>query len=310
MKMKITAAFVLLINLVLLLLLPAFAAYFVLASFGIYLILGFARSASKGLDLLNDVPNAFRVLLAAAAPALAITLPQPFGAASAALAFGGAVLLNDEYQRRTIDSVRKRRSGGSVALLGIDGSGKSTHAEELEKWFKERGYYCTRVPFHRYLFVERLARTRRSTESKGERRGGNPLRPLLSAVDNMILYTLTSFGRGLEGRVVLYDRYIWSTYVKYHALGYPVKPLRWLYMLPKPKFAVVLDVTVEKSMGVISSRPDHIRYHREVLGEERAEYSRIATRRSFPLIDASRDRVAVQGEIERRLARVFPSRGA
>ncbi len=310
MKMKITAALVFLINVALQALFPAFAVLFILASFLGFLLFGIGRSMSLRLDPLNDVPNAFRVLLAAAAPFLALAVPQPFGLAFGLLSLAGSLLLNDEYQRRTFDSVRKRRSGGSVALLGIDGSGKSTHAEQLEDWFKARGYYCTRVPFHRYLFVDALARRRESFGAKGERRGGNPLRPFLSAIDNIILFTLTSFGRGLEGRVVLYDRYIWSTYVKYQALGYPVRPMRWLYMLPRPKFAVVLDVTVDKSLAVIQGRPDHIRYRSSVLGEERAEYAAIAKRRNLPLIDASRDRDLVQKEIERHLAAVFPSRGA
>ena len=310
MKMKITALLVFLINLALQVLFPPFALLFVTASFVGFLLFGIGRSISLKLDPLNDVPNAFRVLLAAAAPFLALVVPQPFGLASALLSLGGSFLLNDEYQRRTLDSLRRGRSGGSVALLGIDGSGKSTHAAELEEWFKVRGYYCTRVPFHRYLFVDALARPRESQGTKGERRGGNPLRPLLSAIDNIILFATTSFGRGIEGRVVLYDRFIWSTYVKYQALGYPVRPLRWLYMMPKPKFAVVLDVTVDRSLAVIRGRPDHIRYRSEVLREERAEYTAIAKSRKLPLIDASGDRSTVQKEIERRLAVVFPVREA
>jgi len=307
-KMKVTAAVVLLLNVALLLLFPGYAPLFITASFVIYLVFGVVKSASRHLDVLNDVPNAFRVLLAALSPALAVRVPQPFGVAAAFLSFGGAMLLNDEYQRRTLDSLRLGRSGGSVALLGIDGSGKSTHAEELESWFRARGYYCTRVPFHRYLFVESLARARRTSGTSGERKGGNPIRPLLSAVDNIILYLLTSFGRGIEGRVVLYDRYIWSTYVKYEALGYPVRPLRWLYMLPRPRFAMVLDVSVEKSLGVIMGRPDHIRYQGEVLRAEREEYAGMAKSRRLPLIDASRESVLVERELEGRLAAVFPNR--
>jgi len=307
--MKITATLTLLASSVVLLFYPGYFVLFVLALVLLYLAQGIVGSASRKLDPLNDVPNAFRVLFAAASPALAVWLPQPFGAATGALSFGSALLLNDEYQRRTLASLRTGRSGGSVALLGIDGSGKSTHAEKLEVWFRGRGYYCTRVPFHRYLFVERLSRARKPPGSGGERRGGNPLRPWLSAFDNLILYLLTSFGKGIEGRVVLYDRYIWSTYVKYEALGYPVRPLRWLYMLPRPKFAVVLDVSVAKSMGVIEGRPDHIKYRGEVLQEERSEYVKIAKGFGLPLVDASRDPLTVQRELEERLSPVFPKRG-
>ena len=310
MKMKITAVLVFLINIALQLAYPALALLFVSVSFVGFLLYGIERSMARKLDPLNDAPNSFRVLLAAASPYLALTVLQPFGFSLGALSLLGSVYLNDEYQRRTIDSLRKHRSGGSVALLGIDGSGKSTHAAELEKWFRQRGYYCTRVPFHRYLFVDALSRGSRSKQSRGERWGGNPLRPCLSALDNLLLYALTSFGRGLEGRVVLYDRYIWSTYVKYQALGYPVRPIRWLYMLPRPKFAVVLDITVEKSLAVIDGRPDHIRYRGDVLGEERSEYERIARSRGIPVVDASRDKETVQSEIEDLLAAAFPRRVA
>jgi thymidylate kinase len=80
-------------------------------------------------------------------------------------------------------------------------------------------------------------------------------------------------------------------------------------MLPRPKSALVLDVSAEKSLGVILGRPDHIRYRGEVLRAERDEYASIARSFSLPLIDASRDRAVVQRELERRLAPVFPIRG-
>ena len=86
------------------------------------------------------------------------------------------------------------------------------------------------------------------------------------------------------------------------------EPLRWLYMLPRPKVAVFLDVPVEKSLDVIGSRPDHIRYGREVLAEERKEYLSIAKETGFPVIDATREFQAVQREIEAVLGEPFPSK--
>ncbi|MDV3276966.1 MAG: hypothetical protein LYZ69_00690 [Nitrososphaerales archaeon] len=305
MKLAVTAAAV--IVGAILVLFPQFGPWVVVASFLAYLAYGVARSISKGLDPLNDAPNSVRVLLAALAPLLIGAVPRFLGISLGLVSFVAAFFLNDEYQRRVVDSLRKGRVGGSVALLGIDGSGKSTHAAELERWFVGRGYYCTRVPFHRYLFVERLAAARPSS-SKNQKRG-HPLRPLLSAFDNIILYLISSLGRGVEGRVALYDRYIWSTYVKYKALGYPVRPVRWLYMLPRPRFAVVLDVPVSKSLGVIHSRSDHVRYTSSVLGSERNEYLQIAAKSGFPVVDAERDYVSVQRDIERLLSSSFPAVG-
>ncbi|MBI3840822.1 MAG: hypothetical protein HY297_02530 [Thaumarchaeota archaeon] len=191
--------------------------------------MGVLKSWAAHLRLANDAPNALRALLAAAGGAL-----LPFGAQFLLQSTGvflilGAVFLNDEYQRRVFAAAGRGKRGGTVALLGIDGSGKSTHAEALGSWFSARGYEYSNVPFHRYLFVGAFARSASGDlESKGRRRGGNPLRPVLSLIDNLALHLVTAFGVGLEGKVVVFDRYIWSTYVKYASLGYPVRPLRRL----------------------------------------------------------------------------------
>ena len=281
-----------------------------------YAAYGFVRSSSKKLNSLNDLPNTLRVALAASGGYL-IGSPVNFLLPSlGVILILLSIYLNDEYQRRVLRAMKDGRRGGSVALLGIDGSGKSTHAAMLEKWFRSRGYGSTEVPFHRYLFVESLARgvggRRRGTRAKvpdGTEGGGNPLRPLLSLVDNMILNLTTSLGAGLEGRVVIYDRYIFSTYVKYKALGYPVRPLSALYMLPRATYAFVLDVPVRRSMEMIGMRLNHIRYASRVLEDEREEYLKIAQLRGYPVIDSTRDFELVQQELERRLEKAFPAAG-
>src|SRR3989442_2259021 len=307
-KMKLTAVVVAVLTLVVSTAFPALALSWVLLIALGYAAYGVLRSASRKLDYLNDLPNAFRVALAAVGGyLLGSQLPFPLPPPGIPL-FVLSLCLNDEYQRRALLAMTEGRRGGSVALLGIDGSGKSTHAARLEKWFLSRGYYCTLVPFHKYLFVERL--TRKGGErapSEGER-GGNPFRPLLSLADNLLLNLTTSLGIGLEGRVVIYDRYVWSTYVKYRSLGYPVEPLSALYMLPRPNLAFVLDVPVTRSTEIIRGRGNHIRYASEVLKEEKEEYLKIAASRGYPVIDSTRSFEIVQEELERRLERVFPTR--
>jgi dTMP kinase len=281
-------------------------------AFGIY---GVARSASSHIDPMNDVPNAFRALLATVGGCL-IALDRVFIFPSLGVFFfGAALLLNDEYQRRTLDSVRRGRKGGSVALLGIDGSGKSSHAAVCGDWFRDRGYLVTSMPFHRYLFVERLARISSSARggsspsrsSSGRYSGRNPIRPVLSLADNLVLQLWSSIGCRAEGRVVIYDRFIWSTFIKYEALGYPVKPLSSLYLLPRPRSAIVLDVPVDKSLKVIDERgATHIHYPREVLETERARYLSIARRNGYPIIDATEAFDSVQMKIEQHLTALFP----
>jgi thymidylate kinase len=215
--------------------------------------------------------------------------------------------MTSTYLSNLFESARSGRRGGSVALLGIDGSGKSTHASDLESWFKDRGYICTRVPFHRYLIVDKISRRHKGSDAVlGTRRGGHPLRPLVSALDNLLMYVIHSFGRGAEGRVVVYDRFSWSTYVKYKGLGYRVSELKWLFFLPAPTCALVLDVPVRRSLDVIASRAEHIRYAETVLAKERDEYLAIARSKGLAVIDAMGGRAEVQEQIERHLGRVFP----
>jgi thymidylate kinase len=205
----------------------------------------------------------------------------------------------------------RERGGGTVALLGIDGSGKSSHSEPVRQWFERRGYRCSTVQFHKYIFADNFVRKPKADlVLKGMRGRGNPLRPVVSLADNLILYTLTAFGVGFRGEVVVYDRFIYSTYVKYKALGYPVVPLSKLYLLPKPTFAVVLDIPVSRSLEVIRSRPTHIRYQQDVLSQEREEYLRIASANMYPVIDSTASFSDVQAEIEQQLSRWFPSRSS
>jgi len=270
----------------------AFAAY------------GVARSSLARIDPLNDVPNAFRVFLASLGGLLVVMGRVFLFPAAGILLLLAAVFLNDEYQRRAIHSIGDGTRGGSVALLGIDGSGKSTHSTATGDWLRRRGYTCTVMPFHRYIFVERLASL--SSRRRAGGRGGNPLRPLASLVDNLILQFSTSVGCRLEGRVVIYDRFIWSTFIKYDALGYPMRPLAPIYLLPRPLFAVVLDVPVAKSLRVIDERVQHTRYPAEVLGREREDYLSIARRYGYPVVDATAPFESVQRDIESHLQRLFP----
>jgi len=199
--------------------------------------------------------------------------------------------------------------GGTIAVVGIDGSGQSTHARALTLWLKERGYESRTVPFHRYLFTKTIKSGKtRDLWSMGEKHGGNPLRPFLSLIDNLLLLTLSAFRlRAKKGRVVVYDRYIWSTYLKYEALGYPVRPLSWFYLFPRPTTCVLLDVPVSKSLDVIAQRPNHIKYSHEVLTEERKHLLRIAASRRYKVVDASRSFSVVQTDIEQEISDVFPA---
>lgn len=271
--------------------------------FLIFIVYGIATSVVKGRDPFNDVPNSFRIFLGSFSGAL--VSQEPVHIVLSILLFVSGILLNDEYQRKVIDSVRKGRKGGTVAFLGIDGSGKSSHTRETAEWLKKRGYYVSIVPFHRYLFVERLSR-KTKREAYIIPKKGNPLRPIFSLIDNLLLFVISSFGSGIEGKIVIYDRFIWSTYIKYDALNYPVLPLRFFYFLLRPTTAIVLDIPVERSLSVIQRRPEHIRYRRKTLSREREEYIKIAKRRGYPIVDSTEKFSSVQERVQSFLSYYFP----
>ncbi|HUH99694.1 MAG TPA: hypothetical protein VLY65_01500, partial [Nitrososphaerales archaeon] len=224
-----------------------------------------------------------------------------------------AVYLNDEFQRRAVYAQRVGMKGGTVALLGIDGAGKSSHSTVTGKWLESRGYRYSVMHFHKYLFVERLASGHSEGDVDGSlpekfryKRGGNPLRPVASLVDNLLLQIASSLGCRFEGTVAIFDRFIWSTYVKYKALGYPVGLISGIYLAPRPTFAIVLDIPVDKSLRVIDERVAHIHYPRGILESERQEYLRIAKTRGYPVVDATAPFEEVQMKLESHLERLFP----
>ncbi|MDA4137126.1 MAG: hypothetical protein OK449_09065 [Thaumarchaeota archaeon] len=305
MKLSVTLFFV--ATVVLSLLLNRWALLLPLAFGVVFALYGVARSVSAHIDPLNDLPNAFRVFLASAGGYL-LTVDRLFLFPAAGIVlFFASIYLNDEYQRRAIYSLRTGRRGGSVALLGIDGSGKSSHSAATSRWLEDRGYRVKLMPFHRYLFVERLSSISTTVRGGAGGRRRNPLRPVLSLIDNLLLQISSSIGCRVEGTVVIYDRFIWSTYIKYEALGYPVRPLAPIYLLPRPFFAMILDVPVDKSLRVIDERTDHIRYPRSVLQLERERYLDIARKNRYPVIDATSTFEDVQERIEGHLSPLFPS---
>jgi thymidylate kinase len=316
MKMKVVTSAFLLVSVVVSFALPRIALLFPFVFAAGFAAYGMARSKSSRLNPLNDLPNALRVFLACLG-GFFLTLDRVFiFPALGIFLFSAAFFLNDEYQRMALHSITHGRKGGSVALLGIDGSGKSTHAKASGEWLRGRGYYVTTMPFHRYLFVERLASISSAVRgrspaaagaAKGRRSGRNPIRPLLSLADNLILQMSSSIGSRIQGRVVIYDRFIWSTYIKYDALGYPVRPLSFLYLLPRPLMAIILDVPVDKSLKVIDERgASHIHYPRAILEAERARYLAIAQRNGYPVIDSTAPFEEVQAMIELHLSGLFP----
>ena len=244
--MKATVALFFVLSLVLSVLLPRLAVFlpFLLAlAFGVY---GLARSRSRRLDPLNDVPNAFRVFLASSGGIPHYPRPRssssPRSASCCLVVLGlpqrrvpeeGHRLGEEGPQGRLGRPPRHRRLGQVLALHGHERmagrEGIPGRADALPPVSvrREARLYLVRRP--RW---EQQQQQRPRTQQEEEPAPTCPLpggQPAPPAIDLL--------GCRIEGRVVIYDRFIWSTYIKYKALGYPVRPSR----LPLSLAAAVLS---------------------------------------------------------------------
>ncbi|MEM3798115.1 MAG: hypothetical protein QXY74_06745 [Candidatus Bathyarchaeia archaeon] len=93
---------------------------------------------------------------------------------------------------------------------------------------------------------------------------------------------------GVARIVVVYKRFIWSTYIKYYSLDHPVKSLEFFCMFPMPKACVVPDVPVSMSVEIIRKRESHIMYPESVLKKEIEMWIKIAKKMNYPIIDSTK----------------------
>ncbi len=268
----------------------------------LYLAWGIRRSSRLGIHALNEAPNAFRLWAAILGGLLAgsgIKGVEVFSIVTGMLLLALSLLLNDEDMRRWYRLLFPK-GGFMLVLLGIDGSGKSTHMKRILELYRRLGLDVAGQHYHVYLFVDKLSRV-----SSGK--GGKPLnieryyfayggsarrvlrliRAMLSLLDNMLLYLLVIKPKLMRGKVVVSHRFMWSTYIKYKALGYPVGWLRKPWFLLKPHYALVFDIPGAVSHRRILERREHIRYPPRILEEERMEYLDIARRYGYPVISTN-----------------------
>jgi thymidylate kinase len=254
----------------------------------VYTIVGTAMVVRKGYRWFNDLPNSFRVLLAAVGGWVAwynLILGVVL------VLFG--VLLNDEPLRRTV------RQSGVIVLSGVDGTGKSTWTTRICEELRGNGYKCRIIRFYRYLILSQI-RKPPSTEglSKTPPRKRSRLfflRPYLAFVDNFLLYLTRVFPANWRGEFVVCDRFIWDNYVKHRALGY--RMWRILVLLIKPKHGIILDVSPRVSRQRTDRRDFHYEYSFDELEQERRDFSAIGRQLGYPVISTEQSQSKTWKEI-------------
>lgn len=214
--------------------------------------------------------------------------------------------------RRTLLSSPHPYPGRLIAVEGIDGSGKSTQLQLLERWLRARGY-----PVH---FTEwNSSRLVRNSMRRGKKR--NLLTPstfsLLHAVDfaDRFIYQILPPLRA--GMIVLADRYVYTAFARDVARGVHPDWVRGVYRFaPRPDltffFRLPIDVSLERLLAGraklkyyeagmdLGLSTDLVESFRLFQGRVLDIYDQLAEEFGLRVIDASQD-IAGQQKIVRRM---------
>ena len=213
-------------------------------------------------------------------------------------------------------SKRMGKKAITVAFLGIDGTGKSTHAGRIKAWLQENEIKCIVVPFHKWLFVDILKKKFGNYVDKGrDRTSLRPytpkrhsmaaiVKPIAALIDNISMYYIIKW-KYMNYDVIIFDRFICATQIKGKALNYHADWLRPVWQNIRTDIILVLDAPLQKSINAIMDRGDHILYTGEQLSLERKEYLDIAKRFNCPVFDSSKSADLVHDEIKRYLSDVL-----
>lgn len=143
--------------------------------------------------------------------------------------------------------------GRLFIVEGIDGSGKSTQIELLEKWLQSLGYLVVFTTWNSAPIVKQ-------TTARGKRR--KLLTPMsfslihaadfASRVQSVIVPALRA------GAVVLADRYVYTAYARDAVRGVDQAWLRSLYSFaPRPTLAFYFDTPLDVAIDrIIGGRPE------------------------------------------------------
>lgn len=185
-----------------------------------------------------------------------------------------------------------------ICLEGIDGSGKSTQIELLEKWIEDIGLKVLTIreptPSDVGLLIRKMLLNTRATEEDFQ----NTL-ALLFAADRTILIEKIKKAES-QNKVVISDRCYYSSMV------YQNDP-EWIAQInkhaKKPDVTILLDLDVETALKRCEGQ-DHFE-NTGFLSKVKKRYLELAEKEDFYVINANNGLNKVQHDIKRVLLPKF-----
>ena len=195
------------------------------------------------------------------------------------------------------------------AIIGIDGSGKTTAAKILTKNIKKNKINSVYIAPFRYIFFDKMLNIiKRKISSK---RNKNPFLvvtkkpffmrfwPLLALFDNWLYYFLKIKPLVLRGKTIICDRYFFDFAISFEYYGYTCNIVSkiYLFFMPKPDKTVLLDVYPE----IAKKRETGDSHSLEFFMEQRERYLSLAKKRNFLIINGNKS----INEIQNKMISIF-----
>ncbi|PAW68030.1 MAG: dTMP kinase [Verrucomicrobiia bacterium Tous-C5FEB] len=140
-----------------------------------------------------------------------------------------------------------------IVIEGIDGTGKSTQSKRLAEWFRSRG---RAVVLSREPTDGPWGKKLRESATTGRLSGEEELECFLNDRGEHVEMSIKP--ALAEGKVVILDRYYFSTMAYQGARGFDPAEIRRRNeaFAPQPDLLLILDLSVESAHGRIGARGD------------------------------------------------------
>lgn len=190
-----------------------------------------------------------------------------------------------------------------IALMGFDGTGKTTTLRLVEKELVRQGVTVRAVPGFEHLVLDKFKKFFGGDKKQGQYDAGVKngqsgllfkLWPLLVFVECWLTFIYFKFFR--SEKIIIFDRYFYDWLISFEKLGYSSTLTRFLFSncLPRPDLGLIF--VAEPEIAYQRKKNNHL----DSLAEYKKQFTRyqdLARRKKFSIIDtsqASAEQVASQ----------------